>query len=194
MDWFWNIFDSIVQNRIMHFLFGGFRLFDWITLFMAVIGLYYGLKQGLIRCLAVILETILVFLFVMTFYKKIGAILLQNIPGLGEANAKPIAYLILLMVSGVLMVILDEKLKMIFHTKLAGAIKVIGGAFAGVFLLLLMLSVGVQTVIIWPSLKLHRSFLDGGSRTGPFVGRLAPAIYKTIVNPGSLFEKKKPKT
>lgn len=191
MDWFWNIFDSIIQNRIMHFLFGNLRFFDWITIAMAGIGLYYGLKQGLIRCFAVILETSLVFWVVMSFYKKIGAIFLQNIPALGEANAKPIAYIVLLMLSGVLMLLLDERLKMIFHTKLAGPIKIFGGAVAGVFLLLLMLSMAVQTVIIWPALNLNRSFMDGGSRTGPFVGKLAPNIYKTLSHPTSLFDKKK---
>lgn len=191
MDWFWSIFDKIIQNQIWNFIFGHFHFVDWVTLTFVLIGLYYGLKQGFFRCVAVTLETIALLWVVMTFYKKIGAILLENLPFVGEGNSRPVAYLILLALSGILMVLLDGKLKSIFHTKLAGPLRPLGGAIFGVFFLLLIWSLFSQIFVIWPSAKMHKPYTDGGSRTGYQVAKLAPTIYLGISNPAEIFEKSK---
>ena len=191
MDWFWNIFDSIIQNRIWHFLFGNFHLVDWITAVFAGIGLFYGLKQGFFRCVAVTLETIALLWFIMVFYKKTAGIILQNLSFIGDANSRPVAYAVLLFFGGALTVLLDGKLKTIFHTKLAGPVRSAGGAVFGVFFLLLLLSLGSYLIVLSPFAKLHQPYADGGSRTGPFISHLAPSFFKGIAHPTKIFEKAK---
>lgn len=191
MDWFWNIFDSIVQNHIWNVLFGHFHLVDWITSVFALIGLFYGLKQGFFRCLAVTLETTPLLWFVMSFYKKIGGIIGQNLTFIGEGYARPIAYIALLLVGGILMILLDGRLKTIFHTKLANPIRAIGGAVSGVIFLLLIWSLVATIFVIWPLAKLHKPFAEGGSKTGVYVARFAPFVYSALVNPSEIMKKSK---
>ncbi len=191
MDWFWNLFDAIIQNHIWNVLFGHFRLVDWVTSIFAIIGLVYGLKQGFFRCLAVILETIPLLWFVMAFYKKIGSIVLQNLPFVGETRARPVAYIVLLLLGGILTILIDGRLKTIFHTKLAGPVRAAGGAVCGVFFLLLVWSLIAHIFVIWPSGKMHAPFTDGGSITGGHVARLAPSIYNRFAHSDEIMKKSK---
>lgn len=191
MDWFWSIFDKIIQNQIWNYIFGHFHFVDWVTVAFILIGLYYGLKEGFFRCVAVTLEAIALLWVVLSFYKKMGGILFENLPFVGDANSRPIAYLILLVLGGILMVFIDGKLKTLFHTKLAGPIRAIGGAVCGVFFLLLIWSMVSQVFVIWPLLKLNKAYTDGGSRTGFYVVRIAPTIYKWMSYPSEALQKSK---
>lgn len=191
MDWFWNIVDTIIQNRIWNMFFGHFHLVDWIAVVFGLIGLFYGLKNGFFRCVVVTLEGLGVLWFVMTFYKKVGAILLQNLSFIGEGNARPVGYIALLTLSGVLMIMLDGRLKQIFHTKLAKPVRALGGAVFGVFFLFLIWSLAAQVFIIWPSMKMQKPFTQEGSRTGYYAAQLAPTLYQIITFQKNSSEKNK---
>lgn len=191
MDWFWSIFDKIIQNQIWNYIFGHFHFVDWITAAFVLIGLYYGLKQGFFRCVAVTIETIGLLWIVFSFYQKLGGILLQNLPFIGEVNSRPVAYIFLLALGGFLTVLLDGKLKTLFHTKLAGPLRPLGGVIFGVFFLILLWSLAAQICVIWTSLKLNKPFSDGASRTGYQVVKLAPTIYKGMSSPSEILKKSK---
>ena len=96
-----------------------------------------------------------------------------------------------LLIGGILLILLDGKLKQLFHTKLAGPIRLAGGAVTGVFFLLLILSLLTYVLILWPSVAFHKPYADGGSKTGPFIGKLAPQIYQSMEHPSGVFQKSK---
>lgn len=190
MDWLFSWIDKIIQAHIWHALFGGFSWADWLTVVFVIIGLAYGLKQGFFRCFAVTLETCLVIWLVFTWEKKFGTIIAQNLSFLKESQARPLAYILLLSVSGVLMMLIDGKLKNLFHTKLAGPLRVIGGAVMGVTMLLLFLSLITHAFFLLPVQALRRPYNEGGSKTGQFVEKAAPTVYRLMTHPFAKAEKK----
>jgi hypothetical protein len=187
MDWFFGIFDRIIQNRILYAILHGFSWVDWITIAFVCIGLVYGLKQGMFRAMAVCFETCVVLWIVFALEKKFAAVISANLAFLKESTVRPFAYLLLLIVVSIGAIVIDEKLRNTFHTKIAGPVKYTGGAIFGVILLLLFWSLVSKFLVLLPITALHTPYGKGGSRTGQFVVSMAPKVYKFINSP---FEKK----
>ncbi len=190
MEWFFDILDKIIQNRVLASLFGNFQWVDWVTIAFVIIGLIYGIKQGFFRCLAVTFETCLVLWIVFALEKKFTAILVTNMTFMKETAIRPAAYLFLILLVSAGAMLLDGRIKNLFHTKLTGSIKYTGGAIFGVVLLLLMLSLISKFMMLLPIAALHKPYQKGGSKTGEIVLSVAPTVYKFINAPLAAQSKK----
>lgn len=187
MEWFFNIIDAIVRNQVIASLFRGFSWVDWVTILFVLIGLIYGLKQGFFRVVAVALESCFVLWIVFALERKFAAVLTANLAFLKEASVRPFAYLLLLIVVSIGAIVIDEKLRGTFHTKLASPLKYTGGAIMGILLLLLYWSLISKFLMLLPVSRLHKPYSEGGSKSGYYVLAMAPKVYKFINAP---FEKK----
>jgi uncharacterized membrane protein required for colicin V production len=91
------------------------------------------------------------------------------------------AFLLFSVLAFVAMRLIDSKLSTIFHAKLSGPLKPIGGAVFGIFYALLLWSFFSQALVMmrhFPQVK--RVYESGNSVTGHQVKLLAPAIYQTV--------------
>ena len=191
MEWFFDILDKIIQNRIWTIVFSHLQWVDWLTVIFLIIGIIYGVKQGFFRCVAVILETLIVLWVAFTFEKKFAGILGANLTFIKEGSTRPFAYFFLLVFSGIPVMLMDGKLKSTFHTKLAGPIRNIGGIIFGAVFMMLLLSMVSKLFMLIPSTKLHKVYAEGGSKTGPVVLRIAPTVYQFMNHPFGGGDKKK---
>lgn len=191
MDWFFDFLDRIIQNRIWAVLFGHFGWVDWATVIFILAGLIYGLKRGFFRAWVVTLETCVVLWIVFTFEKKFAGLLNANLSFLKEGQARPTAYLALMFLSALAIMVLDDRLKNLFHTKLAGPVKYTGGVIFGVVFFILIWSMLSRLLILTPVQRLHKPYVEGGSKTGPAVAAIAPKVYHFMAAPFSSKDKKK---
>ncbi len=191
MDWFFSLIDKIIEARIWHVLFSHFHVVDWFTAALLIIGVIYGLKQGFLRMVFLTLETVLVVWLVFSFEKKFSGLLQTNLSFIKAATARPVSFMALGITFWMLVMYLDGRAKTLFHTKLTGPIKYVGGFIMGGVFMLLIWSMIAQVLMLLPFQKIHRPFNEGGSRTGAQVYSIAPTVYKAISKPASLFEAKK---
>ena len=69
MEWFFSIFDKIIQSYIWKKVLSHLEWMDWVTAFFAFLGPIYGAKRGLLREIVECAEVALVLFLVFTFDK-----------------------------------------------------------------------------------------------------------------------------
>lgn len=193
MDWFFGLLDKIIEARIWHMLFDHYHVVDWIATGFIIVGAIYGMKQGLLRTLMLVLETFVVIFLVFTLEKKFALLLQNNLSFIKPAVARAVSFMMMSIIFWLLVMYLDGRGKGLFHTKLTGVLKVTGGFFGGMFFTFLVWSMIVQILVFLPFKATRKPFIEGTSRTGLQSYQLAQNCYRLMTKPASFFEKPKAK-
>ena len=179
MEWLSQVIEKIIQSQIWHFVSAHFSWLDWITLFFLVGGLFYGARHGLLRTLVKIAETLLVVFLTFLYYKKVAHqlhVILSFIPdnALLAAGFAVVAFPLTFLIQ-----LIDSRAAQWFRTSLAGPVRVIGGALAGLCYGLLLWSFIFQFLLLLPLKALQKNG-SGTSLSQPWVENFAPQIYRKI--------------
>jgi uncharacterized membrane protein required for colicin V production len=181
MDWFFGIFDKIVQSMVWRSVIAHIQWVDWATLVFVVIGIVYGAQKGLLRILAEIMEIVFVAFVVFYFYKEFSTkvnIYLEFIP---DRVVPVISFILLALPVWFIVYFLDSKVSKIFHTKLSKSISVPGGIIFGAAYLFFVWSFLSQPIILSNYRYVTKAYEPGVSYTGDALRALAPMIHQVPV-------------
>lgn len=204
MDFLFEWIHKLLSSYMWKTLVPEFRWVDWAFFLFMGLGFFYGAKRGLMFVLGETLTLMFIVAFVMTFYVDPAVALAKasikfqgahpgSIFGKFLRNIHPDTYkfalfvLISLMASFVGFWILG-KLKKIFHSKIPGVIRVLGGALAGVVFFVVLWGFISQALILLPVNKIRFSYQkESGAFIGHRVIRIPVMIQKWVNEPFEFF-------
>lgn len=152
---------------------------DWFTVLFVILGIFYGMRKGLMRELVEIFEFIIIIFLTFT-YLEVAKNILSNHLSISPEKLAPVAFVLGAWVLWMAVAYLDKALQKLFVSKLPEFIKTLGGAALGVIHLLLIWSFLSQAMILIPSGKTKEVYAEKKSLTGAKVRDLAPQVYQTI--------------
>ena len=177
MEWFFGLIDKFAQSYIWHSVLSRFEWVDWFTALFVIVGVIYGVKTGLLRMLAEILEAVAVIYAVYRFYPPVADYFQKTFEKLYPYYVHTACFLLVSVILFLVMRIIDDQLVKIFHTRLAGPLRGLGGALLGVFYSLMIWSFFSQAIVMTNDLRLKRVYEPGSSLTGAVVKKIVPDIY-----------------
>lgn len=161
---------------------------DWFTVLFVIVGIFYGMRKGLMRELVEIFEFVVI-IFLTFAYLEIVVSILSNSLSIPSEKLAPVAFVLGAWVIWMAVAYLDKTLQKLLVSKLPEFIKTLGGTALGVIHLLLIWSFLSQAIILIPSEKTKEVYAEKKSLTGAKVRDLAPRVYRTVADyihlPGS---------
>jgi len=143
------------------------------------------------RVLAEIAEMGFVIYMVLEHYKKMGGWIHSLLPRLSINALNPVSFLLAVFLIWGSVIVADSFLKKLIHTQLFAPVRVIGGALAGGFYLLLIASLFAQAAVKIPLRSFTRVFEPGNSYAGSAIVRLAAGVHDFIDIPIEGWTKKR---
>ena len=183
VDWFFNGFDHLMQSYLWKSILAHFEWIDWATLLFLFLGIVFGIKNGLLRVLVEIIELLVVIYLVFKFYKLVGVTIQTILPKIPVSTIDFMGFFLTMIVTWGAMAFIDSILRKLINTQLFAPLRIIGGALAGGFYLILVLSFFAQAAVRIPHRPLTRVFDPGNSYTGHYLVRVIPKVYKVIDAP-----------
>lgn len=191
-DWFFSFMDQVAQNFVVRMILDHAQWVDWFALLFLVLGVLYGIQQGLMSEIAEILQIMVVIFLTFLSYKKLQKFLTPVFEELRfsvrfyEGISYILAGMVIWIAAGLLFKVLSKN----FHTKAAKPLHYLGGAVLGAFHLIIIFSFICQAIMLLPYRKAQTAFAKEASFTGAYVIDLAPRINQMFSVP---FELMKPK-
>ncbi len=189
IDWFFSWTDRFLQSFIWRSVLSNFQWVDWVTILVLILGILYGIKKGLMRELAEILEAVFILFIVFSYYKKLAFFIRDYFPFIPDGFAPAVAFSVLIIPLWFAVAFIDGKLAQLFHTKTIGPVRIIGGGLLGCFHIFLLWSFISQPIILMPVYRIRRVYEDGNSYTGDKVRTFAPRVYATLSQAMKFWEK-----
>lgn len=183
MDWFFQWFDKLAQSAVMHYIADHFQWVDWFAGLFFVLGVIYGLRNGLLAEVAEIAQIMAVIYLTFEWDGKVEYLIRTYVKSTPADTADAAAYIV---TGGLLWAafgLLFKFLRRYFHAQLAAPLKNGGGALLGGFHLLIILSFLCQAILLMPYSAPKKAFQAGESYTGLTVAGLAPRIHGMIAQP-----------
>lgn len=179
MEWLSQAIEKIIQSQLWRFVSSHFSWLDWVTLAFLAGGLLYGARRGLLRTLVKIAEALLIAYVTFLYHQKVSRQLhavLTFIPDntLPAAGFAVVAITLVFLIHGI-----DSRAAQWFHASLAGPVKVIGGAGAGLLYGFFLWSFVFQFLLLLPP-QFSRKIERGTSLSQPLIKTFAPGIYRKI--------------
>lgn len=159
---------------------------DWVALTIFILGLLYGIRKGMMRMLAEIVEMTFVIYMTMEIYPKVAYYLVNNISNLSTKIATPISFLVTLCLAWVFTAIIDGYLRKLLQTQLIFPVKLLGGAILGCLGSLLVLGIFVQIINLMPVAHWKKPFQSGYSVTGKYLLGVLPRTHEIVASPATL--------
>lgn len=187
MELFYNWIDSFKETSIWQSVLSNFGVIDWIAVLMLFCGFAYGLRKGASEIFPKILELLIVIFLTMFFYEKGAMFLTDSIPSMKITIAKPLAFLLVAVISWIpVSWILDQLGKMltIGLNNILGAL--LGVVFGCVYSLLFLGFIS-QFFILIPFRELNKFYDKGNSYSGYIISRIVPTVYDTLNIPTKWF-------
>lgn len=181
---------KIIDLVFWQTLINHFRWVDWITIGFVFFGLFIGVRKGLMRMLAEIMEMILILAVTFAFQPSVAIFLKSYLPSVSEKTLAPFAFMITAFCIWFVVAVIDKYAQMWLHAKIPGFLKTAGGALAGMFQLFLLWSFLSQAILMVPIAGAHKIYDAGKSTFGVYVKNFAPSVYRTISNPGQILPKR----
>ncbi|HLD50669.1 MAG TPA: CvpA family protein [bacterium] len=179
MEGLFQIIEKIMQSQLWRVVSGHFSWVDWITLAFLLGGLLHGARHGLLRTLVKMAEAFLIVYATFSYQQKVSYQLRAVLPFI-SGNALPAAGFVALAFSLTFLVILiDSRAAQWFHTSLAGPVRVVGGAMAGIIFGAFLWSFLFQLLLLLPVKSLRES-VNRTSFSGKFIKNFAPQIIHKI--------------
>jgi uncharacterized membrane protein len=155
----------------------GLHYFNWFLVFFLVLGLFYGMKKGMLRIGVEIIEFALVIFFVMGNYVWLCHELMGYCSRLSEKLAMPFAFFLIFSIVWAAVMVVDQTMQKWVQAKTATLLRVGVGAIFGVFYFFLIFSMVCTGLSLLPSKKIHSLFQIGNNRFGAMVATATPEMY-----------------
>ncbi len=149
---------------------------DWVAVGFVIVGFFAGAKQGLMREMALILESFVMIYLVFNFYGVLSTLCVAYLPKLPPMYVDPVVYLLLLVIIFFVIFFWDSVLKKMIHTQVTGILRVSGGALLGMVHSLVILSILCQFLLLIPARPIRDVFTPGNSVFGHTVASLSHDI------------------
>lgn len=190
-DWLFNFIDQAAQNFVIRMILDHAQWVDWFALLFLVLGILYGIQQGMMSEIAEILQIMVVIFLTFLFYEQIQKLLLPVFEkvSLPQKFHEGMAYILTGMTIWIIAGLIYKFLRKRFHTQAAKPLHYIGGAVLGAFHLIIIFSFLCQSVMLLPYRKAQIAFAKDTSFTGAYVIALAPRINEMFQVPGKLMKK-----
>lgn len=183
-----NQWSELVASDALQNLLKSFAWVDYIAVTLVLLGLLYGLRKGLMRMLAEVLELVAVIVIAMHLYPKVTYYLTQTIDQLPRTAAEPLAYIVTFSLVWVLVTILDSYLKRLIKTELFWPLKFLGGGFLGVVSAIFVLGILMKAISFFPLPASKKVFEKGRSAFGAQMVQIPHKTYKIVTNPSALLK------
>jgi uncharacterized membrane protein required for colicin V production len=177
MDQTYELIDRVTRGLIAKHLLASLTWIDWSVIAFIFIGLFYGMKKGLMREIAVVFEMFIVTYIVFQYYGPLADFLESRIPALSSVYAGAVVYVVILAALFFILRLVDSILQKWLKTTLVAPLRILGGAILGVVHFLILLSLLTQTVLLMPVQPVRKVFTPGNSYFGYQVSKLAPDIH-----------------
>lgn len=182
-DWFFKLFDKLTQSVVWDTLLSHFQWVDWFAGIFLIIGILYGLKNGLIAEIGEILELTIVIFIVHDQYGQLVHLMTKYMDYIPAVYRPPTAFVVTAAPVFSLVHFIFTQLKKLIHADVIKPLKYIGGVLLGAVHLLLFYSFLVQAILLIPSHDLKKSLDKGNSYTGEYIAKLSPAVYEIFKHP-----------
>lgn len=179
-DWLGNLFQSILESLMWKSILLRFPWIDLVAYVFIFMGILVGMRKGLIRTLGLILEVGVWIVIVLEFHASAESMVNLFTPYSMRQWAGFIAFVILFVIVGVLVVAVADAVQKIFHTTLKGSIKTIGGGLAGGFCGLLFWSFLSQGFMTMPVKPIQKKYYSSSTYMGTAVRFLASDLHASI--------------
>lgn len=186
IDWFFQWFDKLAQSAVMHYVAEHFQWVDWFAALFFILGVIYGIQNGLLSEVAEIAQIMAVIYLTIEFDGKIEYLIRTHLQFVPQDSVKATAYIVtggsLWAAAGLLF----QFLRRFFHAQLSAPLKNFGGGLLGGFHLLIIFSFLCQAVILLPYRPVKKAFEAGESYSGVTIAALAPRIHGMIAQPDKI--------
>lgn len=190
MDWFFSFLDHLQKTIVWQMVFSHFQWVDWFTLIFLLIGFFYGIRKGLMRELAEILEVVIVMFLAMKYAGPMENFIRDAVAFIPKDYAPGVAFILTTAGIGFLVLFIDRYLSKWFQAKAAGALRVVGGALLGLAHAMLFWSLMSHAILLLPLPKLKPIYESGKSYTGAAVKEIVPKVYNTVNGVLAAWQKK----
>ena len=178
MEWLAQGIDKIMQSQVWRFVSTHFYWVDWLTLFCGLGGLIYGMREGFLRTLVKTAEVVFIAYVTFVYREFVSSQLHIYFSFLSPKLLPAGGFLVIALPLGIVVLLIDAQVRQIFHTTLAGPVRLIGGVVTGVFYGLFLWSFISQALILTPNRSLQKAYEKGISISGPLIKDFAPRIYR----------------
>jgi len=188
MEWLFSWFDQVVRLLVMYSLWEKFEWVDGFALIFLVLGILYGLQNGLFRELAEILQILIVIYLVLEYWDKVKRLLLEYVKFLPEEAVNPAAFILTAVAVWVLAAVILRFFDRFFHAKTSRSMRLLGGGILGGIHLLIIFSFISQGIMKMPFKRTVKVYEAGNSYTGYYLANLAPKIHQMFAQPLKIFK------
>jgi uncharacterized membrane protein required for colicin V production len=180
MDQTYEMIERLTRGLIAKHLLASLTWIDWTVIAFLFVGLFYGMKKGLMREIAVVFEMFVITYIVFQYYGPLADFFESHVPALSSIYAGAFVYVVILMALFFICRLLDSLLQKWLKTTLVAPLRVLGGALLGAVHFLILLSLLCQAVLLMPVHSVRKVFTAGNSYFGFQVSKLAPDIHADI--------------
>lgn len=188
MEWLFQSFERIAQSFIWKSFLSQFEWIDWVAALFLLIGLIYGIQNGLMGEIAEILELIVMIFVVHRYYEKVSLFLTENIKQLPDASVPAMSFILVTAAVWIVMRFVMRRVRKLVHSQMSVVLRSLGGALFGCVHLFLLLSFLCQALVLLPYKPIKRVFEEGNSFTGYYLGKLSPRVHDVIASPMAIFQ------
>lgn len=186
IDWCFQWLDKLAKSAMLHYVAEHFQWVDWFAGLFFILGVVYGIQNGLLAEVAEIAQIMAVIYLTFEFDGKIEYLIRSHLKFVPHDSAKATAYILTGSVLWIAAGMLFKFLRRFFHTQLSAPLKTLGGGLLGGFHLLIIFSFLCQAVILLPYRDSKKTFEEGQSYSGVSIASLAPRIHAMISRPDKI--------
>ncbi len=183
-------FHEILQAAFWHAFFTHFQWLDWITFVSVLLGLFMGMKKGLLREMVEIFELLIVITIVFEYTPEIAFLLKTGWTKISEGYARALAFFLLAVAVLLAVHFLDKIMQNWAHTQMIAPLRMVGGALLGGFHVLLLLSFFSQPILAIPVPAIRHLYQPENSLVGYGLSFLAPKAHQEMMQPIRLLQQK----
>ncbi|MDP3919715.1 MAG: CvpA family protein [Candidatus Omnitrophota bacterium] len=183
MSWLFEKFEGFFQILVLDSILAQTQWVDWALLVFVIVGILYGIQNGLMSEMADIVQMTIVIVLVLSLYEGPIYVIQKYLRFVPNESVKALGFIVTAVAIWVAIGLIFRLLKSLVHTKTAVPLKVTGGAVLGGIHLIMIYSLISQAVILMPMPTITAVYQKGRSYTGYYIAKLAPNIHRAITDP-----------
>ena len=186
LDWVFGLFDKLAQTALLHYLAEHFQWVDWFAILFLVLGVVYGIQNGLLAEVAEIGQIMAVIYLTYEFIGTAANLIRNYLDFVPDDTAKAVAFIATGGCFWGLAALVFKLLRKFFHAQVAAPLRYLGGGLLGGFHLLIIFSFICQAILLLPYHPPKKAFEKGSSYSGRYIADLAPRIHDMVPRPENI--------
>ncbi len=186
LDWVFGWFDKLAQTALLHYLIEHFQWVDWFAVLFLVLGIIYGIQNGLLAEVAEIGQIMAVIYLTYEFNTKVENFIRNYVDFVPHDTVRATAFIVTGGVLWGIAALIFKLLRRFFHAQVAAPLRYAGGALLGGFHLLIIFSFICQAILLLPYRQPKKAFESGASYSGRYIADLAPRIHDMVSSPENI--------